>query len=258
MNQFNVPQDVITFLNNTVGEPGTEQNNPPESVKPSLDELDEVYEFEEDFDFDGFQVVRREFFAHLREPSVTFNNYKFQVNTACLSRFDAYDYAQVLINREKNILALRPCVDATKDTFQWSSLSKGKRKPRPITCRLFFAKIMSMMDWDPNHRYKILGNIMHSNGEYLLVFDLTAPEVYQRTTIEGQKPITSRTPVFPAEWQDQFGLPYSEHKKSMQINIVDGYAIYSVKEPNKDKSTSEDENHSVVSPELEVNTNDRY
>lgn len=47
---------------------------------------------------------------------------------------------------------------------------------------------------------------------------------------EGAKPKTSRTPVFPAGWQDQFGLPYKEHQQSMQINIFDGYAIYSIKD----------------------------
>ena len=40
---------------------------------------DEILELGDDFDFDGFQVVRREFFAHTGEPSVTFNNCKFYV-----------------------------------------------------------------------------------------------------------------------------------------------------------------------------------
>ena len=53
-----------------------------------------------------------------------------------------------------------------------------------------------------------------------------------RTLKEGEKPKTSRTPMFPAEWQDQFGLPYNEHRQSMQINIFDGYAIIAVKEEN--------------------------
>ena len=48
---------------------------------------DDVLEMDEEFNYDGFQVVRREFFAHINEPSVTFNNYKFYVNTACLKRF---------------------------------------------------------------------------------------------------------------------------------------------------------------------------
>ena len=54
---------------------------------PVLNENDEIIELGEDFDFNGFQVVRREFFAHMQEPSVTFNNCKFYVNTACLKKF---------------------------------------------------------------------------------------------------------------------------------------------------------------------------
>jgi len=191
---------------------------------------DEIMDLGEDFDFDGFQVVRREFFAHTFEPSATFNCCKFYVNTACFSKFPTSDYAQVLVNRQKKLLALRPCPENSRDSFQWCSLYRGKRKPKAITCKLFFAKIVSLMDWNPDYRYKLLGRLAHSNDEYIIIFDLTATEVYRRTTIDGEKPKVSRTPVFPLEWQDQFGLPYSEHKQSMQVNIVDGYAVYSIKD----------------------------
>ena len=112
----------------------------------------------------------------------------------------------------------------------WCGISKGKRKPKAITCKLFFAKIVSLMNWNPKYRYKLLGRLIHANGEYLIAFDLNAPEVYQRTFVEGEKPKTSRTPVFPSEWQTQFGLPYNVHKQSMQINIFDGYAVYAIKD----------------------------
>ena len=74
-----------------------------------------------------------------------------------------------------------------------------------------------------------MGKVIRSNQEYLLVFDLTATEVYQKTIVEGQKPKASRTPVYPSEWKNQFGLPYNEHQQSMQINIFDGYAVYAIK-----------------------------
>ena len=141
-----------------------------------------------------------------------------------------FDYAQVLVSQEQKILALRPCAEGTKDAYMWCGVSKGKRKPKPITCKLFFAKIVSLMNWNPKYRYKLLGRLIHSNGEYLIAFDLNAPEVYQRTFAEGEKPKTSRTPVFPSEWQTQFGLPYNVHKQSMQINIFDGYAVYAIKD----------------------------
>lgn len=202
---------------------------------------DEIIELGDDFDFDGFQVVRREFFAHMFEPAVTFNNCKFYVNSACLQKFPHADFVQVLINQKTRIMALRPCKESERDSFAWCNLSKGKRKPKQTTCKLFFAKVVTLMDWNPDYRYKLLGKMIHANGEYLLAFDLTATEVYQRTFPEGKKPKNSRTPVFPAGWQNQFGLPYNEHRQSMQINIFDGYAIYAIKDNNPTKQPEGDE-----------------
>lgn len=228
---------------NNVNDTETQENLYNE--QPLLAPGDDVIEMKESFIFDDFQVVRREFFAHMYEPSITFNMCKFYVNAACLSKFPETDCVQVLINQEKKILALRPCAEAAKDSFVWCSVSKGKRKPKQTTCKLFYAKIFSLMDWNPEYRYKILGKMLHSNGGYLIVFDLNATEIYQRTFPEGQKPKTSRVPVFPAEWKNQFGLSVKEHRQSTQINIFDGYAIYSIKdniEKNSiDKEVSENE-----------------
>ena len=200
---------------------------------PFLEQGDEIVEMGDGFDFEGYQVVRREFFAHLREPSVTFSSCRFYVNTACLNKFPDTDYVQVLVNRNTKIMALRPCEENARDSFAWCYTSKGKRKPRQTTCRLFFAKIVSLMEWDPDHRYKLLGKLIHANGEYMIAFDLTATEVYQKTAKEGVRPKMSKTPVYPASWQDQFGLPYKEHQQSMQIDIFDGYAIYTIKDTSQ-------------------------
>lgn len=183
-------------------------------------------------DLDGFQVVRREFFAHLSEPSVTFNDCRFYVNAACLQRFPDVSCVQVLVNQKDKILALMPCPEGARDSFAWCSNSNGKRKPKQITCKLFFAKIFEMMDWNPHYRYKLLGKIIHANGTRLIAFDLTATEVYQKTLVEGKKLRTSRTPVFPAEWKNQFGLPFYAHQQSMQINIFEGYAVYAISDGN--------------------------
>ena len=62
---------------------------------------------------------------------------------------------------------------------------------------------------------------------------------------EGKKPRNSRTPVFPAEWQNQFGLPVEEHRKSLQVNIVDGFAVFTVKKDKKAEAPAD----AVVQPE---------
>lgn len=202
-----------------------------EPVTLALSKNDELWEMDDSFDYNGFQVVRREFFAHINEPSISFNNYKFYVNTACLSRFPNTEYVQVLVNQETKILALRPCGDRDRDSFAWCRDSKGKRKPKQITCRIFFGKIMSLMGWNPDYRYKLLGKLIQANGEYLIAFDLNSTEVYQRTISEGVKSKTSRTPVYPASWQNHFGLPFEEHKKSLQVNLFSGYAVLSISDP---------------------------
>ena len=209
---------------------------------------EEIIELGEDFNFDGFQVVRREFFAHMNEPSVSFSGCKVYVNCTCLSKFPDTEYVQALVNPETKILALRPCDESARDSFLWcSSNAKGKPKPKQVTCKLFFAKIAALMGWNPNHRYKMLGKLIHANNEYLIAFDLNSTEVYQRSFPEGQKPKTSRTPVFPSGWQNQFGMPFNEHEQSLQVNIVDGYAIFAIKDKGpageEDGSSATDQNN---------------
>jgi hypothetical protein len=142
-------------------------------------------------------------------------------------------------------MALRPCSENARDSFAWCIGSNGKKKPKQTTCKLFFAKIVTMMEWNPDYRYKLLGKLIHANGEYMIAFDLTATEVYQRSLSEGSKAKTSRIPVFPAGWQDQFGLPYNEHQQSMQINIFEGYAIYSIKDSSLHNETDEPSQTSI-------------
>lgn len=215
--------------------------NDKESYKlPVLRDEEELIEMGDSFDLEEFQVVRREFFAHTREPAVSFNNRKFYVNSACLNRFPNTYYVQALINPETKIMALRPCNDSDRGAFQWCYLSRGKRKPSYTTCTLFFLKMFELMNWNPDNRYKMLGNIIRSKGEYLIAFDLTSTEVYQRTYDKVTDKITSsRTPVYPISWQNQFGMTFNEHKQSMLINVFEGYAVYSIKEKKPTNNSPE-------------------
>ena len=211
---------------------GNTENAPAENEEmlAAVPVTNEPIEEDASFSLDKFQVVRREFFSHISEPSITFNNYKVGLNSACIKRLPQIDYIQFLVNRQTKKLAIRPCLESDLHSFQWCTTSGGKRRPRQVTGRIFFMKLFDMMDWNPDYRYKILGKLIRANGEYLFVFDLTAIEVYQRIVKDGAKPKTSRMPVFPAEWQDQFGIPYEEHRRSLQINIFDNYAVYGIKD----------------------------
>ncbi|WP_418626689.1 integrase [Anaerosinus sp.] len=182
------------------------------------------------FSYDGYQVVRREFFSHVYDPSITFNNCKIWLNTACLKQMPNVNYVQILVNPHDKKLAVRPSNEDEKDSFLWCTTKETTRKPKQITCRLFFAKVIQLMGWNPDYRYKLLGKLIRNNTEHLLIFDLSATETYQRLLNNTEKQKNSRTPVFPAEWQNQFGLPVEEHRRLMQVNIFDGYTVFGLKE----------------------------
>lgn len=92
------------------------------------------------------------------------------------------------------------------------------------------------MEWNPQHRYKILGKIIKTGDDYLILFDLNATEVYQRIVKDGERPKTSRSPIFPKDWQNQFGLPVEEHKKLLQINVFDGYTVFGIENEKRNET----------------------
>lgn len=204
---------------------------------------------DDSFSFDGFQVVRGEFFAHTYEPSLTFADCKVYVNTACIRKLPEFDFVQMLVNPEQKKLAVRPCREDEKDSFRWCSAT-AKRSPKQITCKIFFAKVFTLMGWDPNDRYKLLGKLIRSKNELLFVFDLTSPEVYKRSVDDTGKVKTSRTPNYPSNWQNQFGLPVTEHQGSLIVNIFKESAVFGLeKDP---KGTDKAEVLSSIKPESEV------
>ncbi len=190
---------------------------------------DEVIQ-DDSFSYDGYQVVRGEFFAHIYEPSLCFNRSRVYVNMGCLKRMPGVDYVQILVNSEDKKLVIRPAGEDEKDAFLWCSIRNETRRPKQITCRVFFAKIVHLMSWNADYRYKLLGKIIRSGDEKLVVFDLNATETYVRTVREGDKPKTARIPLFPAEWENQFGLPVEEHRKQLQVNIFKGYTVFEIQE----------------------------
>lgn len=213
------------------------------------------------FSYEGYQVVRGEFFAHIYEPSFTFNNYKVSVNTACIKKLPEYDYVQILVNPDEKKLAVKPCKEDEKDSFRWCSAT-SKRSPKQITCRMFFAKVISLMNWNPDYRYKLLGKLIRSRNDLLFVFDLTSPEIYKRNVKKDGKSSNSRTPAYPEGWKNQFGLPVKEHNQQMQVSVFNGYAVFGLQDEKKKQplnqnisaNESEDAQNEQSYEQLSINT----
>lgn len=215
-------------------EPGSDV--PPESYVVTDENIDEI----PDYPIVGFQVVRNQYIAHSREPSISFKAGVMNVNSACLKMLPLVDYAQILVNPETKTLVVRPCQASDVYSFQWCSYRRkdNKRNPRFVTCRILFLKLCELMGWNPDFRYKLIGKLKKSNGRYLFAFNLEEPDTFIYEKVEGSdKKVFSRTPVYPAEWRHQFGIPFSQSENALQVSTLNGYEMYVVKEKGNGENT---------------------
>ena len=135
-------------------------------------------ELERTFSYDGYQVVRKELFAHLRDPAIVIRNDSITFNTACITGLENVVYVHVMFNKELKRLVVRGCNENDKDALRWCIEKPDKRKSRKMSCRPFSELVYNEMGWDKSCRYKILGYRICFEGITLYVFDLLVPEIF--------------------------------------------------------------------------------
>lgn len=216
-------------------------------------------EVAQDFSYDGYQVVRRELFAHLREPAVVIRRDSVTFNTACIAGLEDAVYIQILVNQDNKRMVVRKCEENDKDALRWCIEKPDKRKSRKMSNKLFSAMMYDMMGWNTDCRYKILGHKITHEDETMYIFDLLETEIFMdtkrkkkanpdsvekkeelvtaetdQTPEQNQEEIAAkvarklnRIPFYPKNWKDSFGLSVEEHKKALETNITDGYIEFS-------------------------------
>jgi len=189
--------------------------------------------YDSEFSYDGYQVVRGEFFAHINEPTISFNGNKVSVNTACIKRLPEVERIQILISEDERNLVVRPSSEDEKESFVWCTRS-AKRSPKQVTGKEFMAKLFAFTGWNPDNRYKLLGKIFRTSGEILFIFNLDSKLTFPRTRTEDGKIKTERTPVYSIAWEKPFGPTFEEHRRQMESRVFKGYTVISVVDKKKD------------------------
>ena len=135
-------------------------------------------ELESTFSYDGYRVVRKELFAHMRDPAATIRPDSITFNTACIAGLEDVVYVQISINEELKRITVEGCNENDKDALRWCVAKPDKRRSRKMTCRDFSDSLYDLMGWDKSKRYKVLGYRIKFEGKMLYVFDLTVPEEF--------------------------------------------------------------------------------
>ena len=201
-----------------------------EPIDPVTGKADEFIH-DDNFSYAGYQITREEFFAHAKEPALSFCGNKLYVNKVCLKKAPDASRVFVMVSPEQKKIILTPCTEETKDSVPWVTLRGNARQ---ITCKdAFCALIAELTGWNLNNRYKMIGKMVRNNGKRLFIFDLKTALIYPRNTMMDEDGNVvpgkmSREPVYMESWRHQFGLPVEEHQRTYAINRFDDYVVISV------------------------------
>ena len=203
-------------------------------------------ELEKEFSYDGYQVVRKELFAHLRDPAIVIRKDSVTFNTACINGLEDVVYIHMMFNKELKRIVVEGCDENDKDALRWCVAKPDKRKSRKMMGRPFSELIYREMGWEEGCRYKILGYRIQFEGKTLYVFDLNVPEVFlekkrkKKTDddIETSEPVTAqveeqpevniRKGYYPDDIANTFGVSVEQHREETVFHRMDGYVSVGV------------------------------
>ena len=196
-------------------------------------------EIEQTFDYEGYQVARRELFAHLRDPAIVIRKDSVTFNTACIAGLEDVVYVNIMFNSTLKRLVVKGCNENDKDALRWCVAKPDKRKSRKMSCRLFAELLYKEMGWASDCRYKILGYRIEFECESLYVFDLIAAEVFHERkkkqsdevmpteasaeNNEEMQPVNTRKGYYPDDIAGSFGVPVEQHRQESEVRQMDGY-----------------------------------
>ena len=203
-------------------------------------------ELEKEFSYDGYQVVRKELFAHLRDPAITIRKDSVTFNTACINGMEDVVYIHMMFNKELKRIVVEGCDENDKDALRWCVAKPDKRKSRKMMGRPFSELIYREMGWEEGCRYKILGYRIQFEGKTLYVFDLNVPEVFLEkkrkkktdddiepsepvtNQVEEQPEVNTRKGYYPDDIANTFGVSVEQHREETAFHHMDGYVSVGV------------------------------
>ena len=203
-------------------------------------------ELEKEFSYDGYQVVRKELFAHLRDPAIVIRKDSVTFNTACINGLEDVVYIHMMFNKELKRIVVEGCDENDKDALRWCVAKPDKRKSRKMMGRPFSELIYREMGWEEGCRYKILGYRIQFEGKTLYVFDLNVPEVFLEkkrkkktdddietsepvtAQVEEQPEVNTRKGYYPDDIANTFGVSVEQHREETVFHRMDGYVSVGV------------------------------
>lgn len=160
------------------------------------------------------EIVRGESFSHANEPMLTFNPIRslIYINSACLKRLPDMDYALFIISSTEKRLSIYPCSTNELNAVRLRSGGANRNKPRQVRYYDDFGdKMLSLMQWNRDSRYRLIGYTAIGGNDTIIAFDLSSAEVFS--------PLDNAA-IAPAQIHRGFGSVFSEQRSDPLIRIA--------------------------------------
>ena len=226
-----------------------------------IDNLDAVYKsrsknvieiIEEDIDISGLQVVRKEHFAHSYDPSISIKPKGVRFSASLIKKLPDVDDIIFLMDPVNMKLVVKPVSSDDRDAIRWSKIEKktGRRMPKDhMPAARLSKKLYKDMGWNDDTWYKIIGKVVRSRGEILIVFNLKDAEQHIVTK-------DNRQVLLPKEWENSYGYIFTERDKEDGVGTLAGYQRLEIVKKVKKVAPPKQENDSQLSL-FDINSEER-
>lgn len=189
-----------------------------ESVMSELENIQQI-EYKVGLDMRGYEVVRSQYFATMKNPAMTIADGKLGFNTSCLKKFENVEYVELLLNSVNRCIAVRPCDQNNPNAIHWGRLREGRWCALSKSCRGLAKTLFDIMDWGKDLKYRFRGDFIEKDDQKVILFQLDEPEMVKTENIvlppkdaesDNEAEITGRTVkqtiyILPPEWENTFG-----------------------------------------------------
>ncbi|MDR2978267.1 MAG: recombinase family protein [Rickettsiales bacterium] len=177
---------------------------------------DEVNVKARDIDFRGYEVLRPQFLSRYKQPCFSMSDEKLWFTTECLRNLDNTQYAEILIEPFKGLIAIRPCERDNRNAIKWARLRKGKYVPAATSGLSFNAMLFDMFGWFSDYKRRLMGTNIQKGKDSFLIFDVNEAEIIRPVSLEDSREIIA----YSDEWDGSFGEEYYSWQQSVPVQMA--------------------------------------
>ena len=211
-------------------------------VDPSLSENESSPS--DQFELDGFEIVRSQFFTTADKPVMTLANNRLSFNTTCLNLFQNVEYVELLLNTVEKCIAIRPCSEENPNAIRWGRQKDGRWIATQKSITGFAGPLFSIMNWNAENRYRLCGQYLSDGIDQMLLFDLSEPEIYRLISICNADTADHFESEYVREGERQLSLTDAENSSKEDFE-KDG--TESVTDAASESESGKDDEEEIVS-----------